>query len=209
LGGSFEEIHDLDQLVLGLIDPGDVVEGDLRILLLVVATRLALADAHEPGPHAPALPCAPEHPDVKADDEQGRAKPEEERRPRAAAFLDRLGADLDPMIDQESFQTGAHEGGEMVVKELTALGGPGGVAPPLLVGRGLAFGRGTLFAGRRVGDRCLEAARDGVAPTVNCLDVALPDFLLEQGIGHGDRTFRARHQQPHQEEVHDQGDHEP
>ena len=29
-GGSLEEVDDLDQLVLGLVDAGDVVEGDLR-----------------------------------------------------------------------------------------------------------------------------------------------------------------------------------
>ena len=50
-----EEIHDLDQLVLGFVDAGDVVERDLRILLLVVAARLALADAHQPAAHAAAL----------------------------------------------------------------------------------------------------------------------------------------------------------
>ena len=55
LRGVLEEIHDLDQLVLGFVDAGDVVEGDLRILLLVVAARLALADAHEPAPMPP--PC--------------------------------------------------------------------------------------------------------------------------------------------------------
>ena len=137
----------------------------------------------------PPVRRAPEHPDVKADEEQGRAKPEEERRPGAAAFLDRLGADLDPVIDQECFQTRAHEGGERGREGGHRLGRSGGVAPPLLA-VGLAFGRGTRFACRRVGDRCLEAARDGVAPAVNCLDVALPDLLLEQGIGHGDRSFR-------------------
>ena len=50
-----QEIHDLDQFVLGFVDAGDVVEGDLRILLLVVAARPAPADAHEPTPRPP--PC--------------------------------------------------------------------------------------------------------------------------------------------------------
>src|SRR6185503_4471793 len=112
LRGVPEEIHDLDQLVLGLVAAGDVVEGDLHILLLVIATRLALADAHEPAPHAAALRRPPEHPDVKADDEQGRPEPEEERRPGTAAFRDRLGADLDPVIDEECLQTGVYERGE-------------------------------------------------------------------------------------------------
>ena len=81
--------------------------------LLVVAARLALADAHEPAAHAAALlRRAPEHPDVKADEEQGRAEPEQQRRPGAAAFLDRFGADLDPVVDQKRFQAGVHEGGQ-------------------------------------------------------------------------------------------------
>ena len=103
----FEKIHDLDQFVLGFVDAGDVVEGDLGILLLVVAARLALADAHEPAAHPAALlRRAPKHPDIKADEEQRRAKAEKKRRQGTTAFLDRFGADLDPVIDQKGFQTG-------------------------------------------------------------------------------------------------------
>ena len=97
----------------------------------------------------------------------------------------------------------------MVAKELAGLGGLAGAAPRSLVDWGSAFGRRTLVARRRVGDRRLEAARDGVAPAVDRLDVALPDLLLEQGIGHGDRCFRAGCHQPHQQEVRDQDQQEP
>ena len=85
--------------------------------------------------------CPPKHPDVKEDEEQGRAKPEQERHPGVAPFLDRFGADLAPAEDR--------------------------------------------------------------------LDVALPDLLLKQGIGHGDRLGWAWHEEPHQQEVGEQDEHEP
>ena len=47
LGGVLQEVDDLDQLVLGLVDAGDVVEGDLR-LLLAVALGAAAAEAEQP-----------------------------------------------------------------------------------------------------------------------------------------------------------------
>ena len=53
--GRLQEIDDLDQLVLGFVDAGDVVERDLRLGVLVVAARLALADAHQPAAQAAAL----------------------------------------------------------------------------------------------------------------------------------------------------------
>ena len=57
-----QEIDDLDQLVLGLVDAGDIGEGDLG-LLLDIDPGAALADLHQPA--EPALPHAPdrEHPD--------------------------------------------------------------------------------------------------------------------------------------------------
>src|SRR6185369_2833904 len=97
-----EKIHDLHQLVFGFVNPGDVIEGDLSTLLLVVAPRRAFANAEDSAPHGAALLGHPsEHPNVKADEQQGRTKPEKERREWAATFFDRLSADLDSMIDQE------------------------------------------------------------------------------------------------------------
>ena len=177
------------------------------VLLLVVAARLALADAHEPAPYAAALlRRPPKHPDVKADDEQGRAKPEQERRPGVAAFLDRFGADLDPVIDQKGFQTGVHEGGQRGREGAHRFGARARRRAARSAGSPLAP---RSFRRRRVGDRRLEAARDGLAPAVDRLDVALSDLLLEQGIGHGDRRFRARHEEPHQQVVREQDEHEP
>src|SRR6266404_797503 len=64
--GSLEEIDDLDQLVLGFIDAGHIVEGDFCILFLVVATGFTPANAHERVPHSSTLLCrAPEEPDIK------------------------------------------------------------------------------------------------------------------------------------------------
>src|SRR5439155_2920683 len=62
-----QEVDDLDQLRLGFVDAGDVVERDLRIRFLVVAARLALAEAHERAAEATALLRAPEHPHVEPD----------------------------------------------------------------------------------------------------------------------------------------------
>src|SRR5215212_5947048 len=95
LVGVLEEVHDLDQLVFGLVYASYVVEGDPRLALLVVAPGAAPAEAREGAAHAAALPrCAPIEPDVAPDQEQRRSEGEEERRPPAAAFLYRLGADL-------------------------------------------------------------------------------------------------------------------
>ena len=53
LRGVLQEVDDLDQLVLGLVDPGDIVEGDLR-LLLAVALGAAAAEAEQPAAAAAA-----------------------------------------------------------------------------------------------------------------------------------------------------------
>ena len=70
-----QEIDDLDQLVLGLVDAGDIGEGDLG-LLLDIDLGAALADRHQPA--EPALPHPPdrEHPD--ADKEDRRQDPGEQ-----------------------------------------------------------------------------------------------------------------------------------
>jgi hypothetical protein len=55
-----EEVHDLDELVLGLLDVGDVLEGDPLSFLLVVAPGAAPAEAAEGTPEtAPLSRSAP------------------------------------------------------------------------------------------------------------------------------------------------------
>src|SRR5690348_15693829 len=63
----FQEIDDLDQFVFGLVDPGNIGERNLR-LLLDVNPGAALADRHQPAEAA--LTHAPdrEHPDANKED---------------------------------------------------------------------------------------------------------------------------------------------
>src|SRR5829696_7347941 len=197
--GILEEVHYLDQLVLGLVYAGDVLEGDPGALLLVVTAGAAPADSCEGPAHAAALPLrAPIKPDVASDQEQRRSEGEEQRLPQATAFLYRLGTDLDPVVDQELLQAGIryHEGGEH--------GGEGlGGARRLRAGlrASLSFGR--------VGDRLLEATLDGVPLAVDGLDVPRPDLLFEEGVGNLDGRFGAGEDKPDQEKVREQYECEP
>jgi len=139
--------------------------------------------------------CPPKHPDVKEDEEQGRAKPEQERHPGVAPFLDRFGADLDLVLDQKGFQAGIDKGGQCGREGRRRLG--------------LSARRRPLLTCRGIGDRRRKTAPEGLAPAEDRLDVALPDLLLKQGIGHGDRLGWAWHEEPHQQEVGEQDEHEP
>src|SRR5215211_4068322 len=197
--GVLEEIHDLDELVLGLIYTGDVVEGDLRILLLVVAPGAAPTDAREGAAHATTLLLrAPIEPDVAPDQEQRRPEGEEQRLPEATALLYGLGSDLDPVGDQELLQAGIryHEGREH--------GGEG-----LGGARRRRAGLRVLLTFRRVGDRLLEAALDGVPPAKDRVDVPRPDLFFEEGVGHLDRRFGTGEEELDHEEVHEQYEREP
>src|SRR5439155_4887444 len=70
-----QEIDDLDQLVLGLVDAGNIGEGDLG-LLLDIDLGAALADRHQPAEPALSHPPDREHPD--ADKEDRRQDPGEQ-----------------------------------------------------------------------------------------------------------------------------------
>ena len=139
---------------------------------------------------------------------RGRAKAKKERRQEAAAFLDRFGADLDLVIDQKCFQTGVYEGGQRRREGTHRFGQAAGAPPRSLAVWGSPLGAAP-FARWRVGDRRREAARDGLTLAVDRLDVALCDLLLEEGIGHCDRRFGARNEEPHQQVVREQDEHEP
>jgi hypothetical protein len=204
-----QEVHDLDELVLRLVDPGDIVKGHLGVSFLIVAPRLAPADAHEPAADAEPLLRPPEHPDVKPDEQQGRAEAQQKRRPGVTALLDRLGHDLDAVRDQVPFQARVDERGQRGRE-----GGdhfPGGRSARALGARALRLVRGRcILVGRgRIHDRRLEAAGYRVTLAVDHVDVALADLFLEQGIRHGDRAFRAGEQKADQQEVHEQGHGEP
>ena len=108
-----QEVHDLDQLVLGLVDAGDVVERDLAPPAPGrSAARCSGRCRERRRPAAALLRGAPEHPDVEADDQQRRGEAEQQRRPRAA-LLDRLGADLDAVADEQRLEARVREGGEL------------------------------------------------------------------------------------------------
>src|SRR6185369_8211387 len=190
---------DLDQLVLGVVDARHVVEGDADVVLLVVAPRLALADAHQAAQTAALLRRAPEHPDVEPDEEQRGTEPEQEREQRVAILFDGPGADLDLVVDEELLQPLVDErrqgGGEL----------PRGLGRPLRRSGAV----GALVARRRPGDVLLEAAGERITAAVDRLDVALAHLLLEEGVGHRDRRLRARLHQLDEEEVREQDSDEP
>jgi hypothetical protein len=88
LGRVFQEVDDLDQLVLGLVDPRNVVESD-RWLLLTVALSAAAPQAEQ----SATCRCgrAATDPDKGADQQQGGAKADEQLDERGrSAFVDGL-----------------------------------------------------------------------------------------------------------------------
>src|SRR5690606_8594283 len=150
-----------------LVDAGDIVEGDARGLVLVVALGLALAEAEHAAGH-PAAPCStPDQPDVEGDEQNRGTEAEEERRPAAAADLDRLCADLHLMLDQKRLEPGVHEGGN---------DGPERDARARLVLLEKAaarpgFRRCLGGSWRRISYRRPEPSFDLLALAVDCLDV--------------------------------------
>ena len=94
----------------------------------------------------------------------------------------------------------------MVVKVLTCSGWR---AAPSTLG---IWGRPRwrfFFTRPRVGDRRLETAPDGLALAVDRLDVTLLDLFLEESVGHCNRRFGARYENPHEPVVGEQDDNEP
>src|SRR5690606_36154686 len=89
-----QEIHDLDELVLDLVDPRNVVEGDALVAFRVVAPGAAAADAHHPAEAAALLRGPAEQPDVERDDQDRGAEAEQQDAERRAAGVDRLRIDL-------------------------------------------------------------------------------------------------------------------
>src|SRR5215831_17006016 len=73
--GILQKVDDFDQLVLGLVDAGDVAKSDFG-LLLDVDLGAALADRHQPADAALPHPADCEHPD--ADKENRRQDPGEQ-----------------------------------------------------------------------------------------------------------------------------------
>src|SRR5690606_24078787 len=122
LGRRLQEVHDLSEFGLGLIDSGDILEGDLRIRFSIEATCSALSESGERAAHShspqPAglLGRSPEEPHIDADYEDGRSEAEQEGDPWIATFLDRLSADLDSVRDEQRLETRIDERWKCCVK---------------------------------------------------------------------------------------------
>ena len=94
LGRLAEEVDDLAQLVLGLLDAGDVREGDLVARGLVAAgsrpSERAEGVLHVAGPA--------EEPEEQEDEQDRRPESEQQRLPPGRARLERLGVDRDVVL---------------------------------------------------------------------------------------------------------------
>src|SRR5690606_4091776 len=93
-----EEIDDLDELVLDLVDAGDVLERHALVALRVVAACAALPDTHEAADPAALARRPAEEPHVERDDQYRRPEPEQKQPERRRARGDRLRRDLDAVL---------------------------------------------------------------------------------------------------------------
>jgi hypothetical protein len=149
-----EEVHDLQQFLLGLVDAGDVLEGD-PLVAGVDATGTRARERAEPG-QRPATRAA-RHPDEQADEQDDRAEAEQDGQQRATAVADRLGVD-------------DHALGAQRLLELVAVDEVRDLRLEVL---------GRLRTLVRVADGGLELARDGLALRRDPLDVAVVDLVEE------------------------------
>src|SRR5690606_36257505 len=178
-----QEVHDLDELVLGLVDARNVVEGDPSFLL-IVAAGAAAADAHEPSAEsATLLGGAAVDPDIEANQQQRRPEAEEEGPERVAALLDRLRADLDSMLDQQSFESGVDEGRQRGRERRHFLRR---AWRPLWPNR-IFSGDTSVVIARWVHDRLDKAADDCLAAAEDRLDLVALHLGAEERVGHLDR----------------------
>jgi hypothetical protein len=94
-----EEVDDLDELLLRLVDAGDVLEGG-ALGGGVVALGPAAAEAAEAA-RSPSARGATREPDEEADEEQGRAEAEDDRLPQRRALVERLGVHRHVLLDHQ------------------------------------------------------------------------------------------------------------
>ncbi len=185
-----QEVHHLDQLVLGLVDPGHVVERDPLLLASREPARGRAAEATENAarsrPH-----LAAREPDEEGDQQDRREEAEQERPQERAAGVRRLGVDDDvPLVEQLGDLSGIDERGDL----------------------GLEFRvhrYGFVIARRVVGRLVLQLSLDRVLLRADLLDVPGLDLVGEERlVGHpravlgaagDDRDHDVHHQQPEQE----------
>ena len=184
-----QEVHDLDQLVLGLVDPGYVVEGDSVLLAGLDPPRRGAAEAAE---HAtPARPgLAAQQPDEERHQQDRREEAEQQRAPQRSAGVRRLGVDHDLLAGEQRRQlSGIDEGGDLglELRDLHRLG----------------------VAGRVVACLPLQLALDRVLLRADLLHVAGLDLVDEErlvgdplairGAARDEREHEVQRQQPEQD----------
>src|SRR5206468_10653742 len=108
LRGVLQEVDDLDELVLGVVDARDVVEGYLR-LRLAVPLGAAAAEPEEP---ASAGHHALVHPDEPRDQEERRAEAEKQALPEGPPLVERARIDDHALLLEQRLETGVGEGGQ-------------------------------------------------------------------------------------------------
>jgi len=155
-----QEVHDFDELVLGLVDPGDVLEGDS---LLLAGSDSAGRRPAEAAKHAAA--SAPElatrQPDEERDDEECREEAEQGRDPQRPARVGWLGVDDDVLpVEEVGELSGGDERGNL----------------------GLEAGdrHGLGIAGWVIGRLALQIAFDRVLLRADLVDVAGLDLVEEE-----------------------------
>src|SRR5438876_9150266 len=172
LRGVLQEVDDLDELVLGVVDARDVVEGDLRPRV-AVALGTAAAEPEEPptaGHHALI------HPDEPHDQEERGAEAEDQVLPEGPALVERPRIDDHALLLEQRLETGVGEGGQQRLEAQR-----GARVRPLA----------------RVGHLLLESALDRVALAGHLLDVARLHLLLEERVGDVEVARRGR-ERPHE-----------
>ena len=168
--GFLQEVDDLDQLVLDLVDPGDVLEGDPRLLgVRVVAPGAAAPDAEDAAPRIRRRAAA--EPEETADQQDRRPEIEQEREEAGAPRIERLCRDLHAILFQERLEAFLIHEARQRRRELRVL-------PRLLAIRRI-----------RIGHRFLERPLEHVALAGDLGHILLRHLIAEEGVGDGDRSL--------------------
>ena len=149
--GPLEEVDDLDELVLGLVDPRDVVEGDSLLLAVLEAPSGRPPEAAEHARRPAQL--ATREPDEEPDQEQGGQEAEEQRRPQRTSLVRRLGVDHHFLVGE-------------------GLGEPGAIDERRHLGFEARHLDRLLIPGRVVGRRLAQLTLDGIGLRGDLVDVA-------------------------------------
>ena len=177
-----EEVDDLDELLLRLVDAGDVVERDALLPALLEAAGGRPAEATEDAA-TPGLP--PRQPDQEPDQNERGREPEEEAQQKAAARIRRSRVDDDLLLRQHLRQPGAIDERRNLRLEPVDLDGL--VVARWVVRRGL-----------------LQLALDRVLTRGDRLDVPGLDLLEEERLVRHPRAVRRRAGEERDQEVEDE-----